>query len=102
MLRGAMPCIWPNKWLALDYPLQHAHFLNCLVTGYADDVVTGNLEDENKDVDYYFGNCVLRTVEAEDDAVRFVGVVYEKKARRVPAKNSSGCLIRITICTISA
>lgn len=91
-----------NKWLALDYPLQHAHFLNCLVTGYADDVVTGNLEDENKDVDYYFGNCVLRTVEAEDDAARFVGVVYEKKARRVPAKNSSGCLIRITICTISA
>ncbi len=68
-----------NKWLALDYPLQHAHFLNCLVTGYADDVVTGNLEDENKDVDYYFGNCVLRTVEAEDDAARFVGVVYEKK-----------------------
>lgn len=68
-----------NKWLALDYPLQHAHFLNCLVTGYADNVVTGNLEDENKDVDYYFGNCVLRTVEAEDDAARFVGVVYEKK-----------------------
>ena len=49
------------------------------MTGYADDVVTGNLEDENKDVDYYFGNCVLRTVEAEDDASRFVGVVYEKK-----------------------
>ncbi len=68
-----------NKWLALDYPLQHAHFLNCLVTGYADDVVTGNIEDGNGDVDYFFGNCVLRTVRAEGDSARFAGVVYEKK-----------------------
>lgn len=67
-----------DKWLALDYPLEHAHFRNCLVTGYADDVVRGNLEDKNKEADYYFGNCVLRTV-ASDDAVRFVNVIYEKK-----------------------
>ena len=66
-----------NQWLALDYPLEHAHFLNCLVTGYADDVVMGNLKDENHDVDYRFDHCVLRTVES-DDAARFVNVVYEK------------------------
>lgn len=65
-----------DKWLAMDYPLEQARFLNCLVTGYADDVVTGVLKDE--DADFYFGNCVLRTVEAEDDA-RFVNVVYEEK-----------------------
>lgn len=68
-----------NKWLAEDYPLEHAYFLNCLVTGYADDVVTGNLEDKDKSVDYYFGNCVLRTVEDVDNAARFVDVVYEAK-----------------------
>ncbi|MCD8318696.1 MAG: hypothetical protein LUC45_07620 [Paraprevotella sp.] len=67
-----------NRWLEMDYPLEHAYFLNCLVTGYADDVIMGNLKDDQNDVDYYFGNCVLRTVESED-AARFVNVVYEKK-----------------------
>ena len=66
-----------NQWLALDYPLEHAYFLNCLVTGYADDVLTGNLKDENDEVDYRFANCVLRTVES-DDAARFVNITYEK------------------------
>ena len=62
-------------------------FLNCLVTGYADDVVTGNLEDENRMWITIREFALLRTVEAEDDAARFVGVVYEKKGRGgVPAK----------------
>ncbi len=67
-----------DKWLAMDYPLLHAHFLNCLVTGYAADVVAGDIEDGDKETDFYFGNCVLRTVEAKDDSARFVNVVYEK------------------------
>lgn len=66
-----------NKWLALDYPLEHAHFRNCLITGYADDVVNGNIEDEQNNVDYCFDHCVMRTVES-DDAARFVNVFYEK------------------------
>lgn len=66
-----------NQWLAMDYPMEHAHFQNCLVTGYADDVVAGNLKDENDELDYCFANCVLRTVESEDTA-RFIGVTYEK------------------------
>lgn len=65
-----------NQWLAQDYPLQHAHFMNCLMTGYAEDVVTGNLKDEDNTLDYYFGNCLMRTVESED-AQRFVNVLYD-------------------------
>lgn len=65
-----------NQWLALDYPLQHAHFKNCLMTGYAEDVVMGNLKDEDGSLDYYFGNCLMRTVPS-DDVRRFENVVYE-------------------------
>jgi hypothetical protein len=67
-----------NQWLALDYPLQHAHFKNCLMTGYAEDVVMGNLKDEDGSLDYYFGNCLMRTVPS-DDVRRFENVVYEPK-----------------------
>ena len=65
-----------NQWLAMDYPLEHARFLNCLVTGYADDVVMGNLKDEADTLDYRFDGCVLRTVVSED-TVRFRNIVYE-------------------------
>lgn len=65
-----------NKWLQLPYPLEHASFLNCLITGYADDELMGNLDDEDDSLDYYFGNCLLRTVPADDEA-RFVNIVYD-------------------------
>lgn len=69
-----------NVRMAADYPLQHAHFLNCVITGYADDVVMGNLtEEDGMPLDYYFGHCLLRTVEAED-TLRFEGVVYDLPA----------------------
>lgn len=66
-----------DKWLQLPYPLEHAHFLNCIVTGYADDELTGNLDDPDNALDYRFGNCMLRTVPS-DDAARFVNVVYDR------------------------
>lgn len=65
-----------NVYLSEDYPIDQAHFLNCLVTGYADDVVMGSLQDDdNHTVDYLFDHCVLRTVESDDE--RFVSVTYE-------------------------
>lgn len=63
-----------NTYLSYDYPILQAHFLNCLITGYADDVVTGSLSDETN-VDYLFDHCVLRTVESDDN--RFVNITYE-------------------------
>ena len=66
-----------NQWMSQPYPLRHAHFLNCIMTGYADDVVTGSIDDPDNNVDYYFGNCLLRTAESTD-AARFVNIVYDK------------------------
>lgn len=65
-----------DKWLQMPYPLLHAHFLNCVITGYASDVIIGNLDDEAQTADYFFGNCVLRTV-TSDDEKRFVHIVYD-------------------------
>ena len=64
------------------YPLYWAHFLNCVVTGYADDVIMGNI-GENQDYmcDYLFQNCHLRTV-VDSDTERFVNVVYDSKKEK--------------------
>lgn len=60
-------------------PLRRAHFLNCVITGYADDVIMGNLAPENDEYcDYLFDGCLLRTV-ASDDTERFRDVVYDNE-----------------------
>lgn len=64
-----------NVYLSQDYPIEQAYFLNCLITGYADDVVMGSIDDNNDDVNYLFDHCVLRTVESDD--ARFVDITYE-------------------------
>ena len=52
----------------LHHELRYAQFLNCVITGYADDVIMGNLSPDYEDSDYYyFQNCFLRTVEVEDE-----------------------------------
>ncbi len=60
-------------------PIRRAHFLNCVFTGYADDVIMGNLAPEyDAPCDYLFANCLLRT-EKSDDTDRFRDVVYDNK-----------------------
>jgi hypothetical protein len=46
-----------------------------LATGYADDVVMGEVDDDS---DYYFENCLLRTLEVED-AELVKDIIWEKK-----------------------
>ncbi len=59
------------------YPIRWCHFINCVITGYAEDVIMGNiLEDEDAPCDYLFASSLLRTV-ASDDAVRFVDIRYD-------------------------
>lgn len=59
--------------------LRRAHFLNCVITGYADDVIMGNLAPENDEYwNYLFEGCLLRTV-ASDDTERFRDVVYDNE-----------------------
>lgn len=53
------------------------YFLNCVITGYADDVIMGNIfETDESPCDYLFQNSLLRTV-VSDDAVRFRNVLYD-------------------------
>ncbi len=61
----------------VPYPILQCHFLNCVITGYADDVIMGDIrEDGDTPCDYLFANSLLRTVES-DDAERFVNILYD-------------------------
>lgn len=57
-------------------PLLWTHFINCVITGYADDVIMGNLAETTfADVDFAFQNSLLRTVVSDDR--RFQNVKYD-------------------------
>lgn len=61
----------------LYHHLERAHFLNCVITGYAEDVIMGSIvEGSDYQCNYLFDHCFLRTVES-DDTERFVEVVYD-------------------------
>lgn len=77
-----------NYLADVPYPLQHAHFVNCLITGYSDDVIQGALDDDDEaPLDYYFGYSYLNTEES-DDAVRFVGIVYDTDEQSLPREKN--------------
>ncbi len=57
--------------------LLYAHFINCVITGYGDDVIMGNItEGQDYPCDYLFRNCYLNTVVSTDTA-RFSHVIYD-------------------------
>lgn len=60
------------------YPFYMSYFLNCVITGLAEDVIMGDMAEasENEALPYLFRNCLLRTVET-DDAERFVNNIYD-------------------------
>ncbi len=61
------------------YDIAHASFINCVITGYGEDVISGNFLKESKYQDsarYYFQNCFLNTVYSDDSNVRFVRNIY--------------------------
>lgn len=60
-------------------PIHQAGFVNCVITGFADDVVMGHLaSEEDEPCNYLFDHCFLRTVKS-DDTERFVECVYDDK-----------------------
>lgn len=62
---------------ALYRHIYWAYFLNCVITGYADDVIMGNItENDQNPCDYLFQNSLLRTV-VSDDLERFQNIVYD-------------------------
>lgn len=58
-------------------PIRQVGFVNCVITGYADDVIMGHLApEEDAPCNYLFDHCFLRTVKSEDTE-RFVECVYD-------------------------
>ena len=59
------------------YPLHKAEFVNCVITGYADDVLMGSwFENQDYEANYIFRNCFIAT-EVTDDPVRFISITYD-------------------------
>lgn len=58
------------------YHLQRAEFLNCVITGYADDVFFGRFFRTTVDeAPFLFRNCLLRTPASDDE--RMQSIVYD-------------------------
>lgn len=58
-------------------PLLKMDCLNSIVTGYAEDVLSGvRMDDETKEFNYRFINSLLRTEKADDDE-NIINVIYE-------------------------
>ena len=59
--------------------IQYAHFINSVITGYAEDVIMGSItEGQDEQCDYLFDHCFLKTIES-DDTLRFSQITYDTK-----------------------
>lgn len=65
-----------DNYFSVSVPFQKAHFYNCLITGYAEDVILGSLNEKEQKYDYLFKNSLLNTPAVKDDA-RYAGCVFE-------------------------
>jgi hypothetical protein len=63
----------------LHHEIRYVLFLNSVITGYAEDVIMGNLSDDYEDSNLYlFQNCYLRT-EGENDEENFIECKFENE-----------------------
>ena len=61
----------------VHHDLQYILFMNSVITGYADDVIQGNMSPTYEDSEYYyFQNCFLRTV-GENDENHYISCKFE-------------------------
>ena len=65
-----------------ENPLKRFYCEGLIVTGYADDEVTG--EAISDEVDYYFENCLLRTTAEEGE--RFESIIRESSSDEIEGK----------------
>ena len=57
--------------------LRQAQFINCVITGYGEDVIMGSIsEGQDYTCPYLFSHCYLNTV-ASEDTVRFSHIIYD-------------------------
>lgn len=72
----------------LHYELRYIQVLNSVITGYADDVIMGNLSPEYEDSEYYyFQNSFLRTV-GENDDNHFIGCKFENEEMEIQGEKN--------------
>ena len=64
-----------NRWGKKSLPLKLS-CEGCIVTGYADDVLTGEDTGDGTDFLYHFNNCLLRTPEVKESA-DFIDILWE-------------------------
>ena len=75
-----------NYYVDTEFPL----FVYCsksIMTGYADDVVMGEMVGEDASTfDYEFRECLMRTPEVTDDPKRFVDIIWETPKDSIEGK----------------
>ncbi|MBQ9650356.1 MAG: right-handed parallel beta-helix repeat-containing protein [Prevotella sp.] len=75
-----------NYYGDADIPL----YVNCtgsILTGYAEDVVMGDMHGEDEGTfDYAFKECLMRTPEVADETERFVDIIWETPKDSIEGK----------------
>lgn len=56
-----------DNYFSATVPFQKAHFYNCLITGYSEDVLLGSLNEKEQKYDYLFVSSLLNTPTVKDD-----------------------------------
>ena len=70
--------------------IRQASFINCVITGYADDVIMGSIvEGQDYTCPYLFSHCLLNTIKS-DDSVRFVHIRKRTSCSSTP---TTSCMI---------
>ena len=69
--------------------LRKAYFINCVITGYGDDVVMGENIPQDGSCDYLFHHCFVNTPPVEEDE-RLVDCIYDRDKK----KNEEEKLVR--------
>ena len=72
---------WGGKGVGLDIEVT-----DCILTGYADDVVMREKMDEGAAFDYLFNHSLLRTPKEEDSA-HFIDILWETPKDEVQGKD---------------
>lgn len=59
---------------------------NTIITGFSDDVIMGEMNDESGTYTYYFESDVMRTPKVKDDTEHFKDIIWEKELEDSLAK----------------
>ena len=69
--------------------LRKAHFINCVITGYGEDVIMGENIPQDGSCDYLLHHCFLNTPPVDDEE-HFVGCIFDRDKK----KNEEEKLVR--------